>query len=178
MAHFNVYVLVSGATMDIRRRVNYLMEPYHNEFDVEEYEAECCGHCGGIDGPDCEGCDGKFMTTWNPMCKLDWYAIWDSQHVLLNASKYPYNWTDQEDDEDIPEKYDYKKAVAPLETLDLKRLDLPLAIVTPSGEWHEMDGNWWSEDQDSDEWREWKRTAHDIYAKYPGSVLVVLNCHA
>jgi hypothetical protein len=41
MAHFFVYVLVSGSTKDVRQRVFHLMAHYNNEFEVEEYETDC-----------------------------------------------------------------------------------------------------------------------------------------
>lgn len=180
MAHFSVYVLVSDTTMDVRQEVHHLMAPYHNEFEVREYETDCKCDFGkdGFD-PNCEDCGGtgKYLTTWNPMSKFDGYAIWDSAHVLRNASKDPADWEEEETfDEDTPA--DDEAAVAPLSTLDLERLKLPFAIVTPSGEWHEMDGDWWSEDQDSAEWKEWRKTAHDLLTKSPSAILVVLNCHS
>jgi hypothetical protein len=177
MAHFFVYVLVSGSTIDLRRRVHYLMAPYHNEFEVEEYETECEGDCRRDESDrDCGACNGRYLTTWNPMCKFDGYAIWDSAHVLRNASRDPSDWEEEEVfDDDIPD--DDGAAIAPLSSLDTDRLRLPFAIVTPSGEWHEMDGDWWSEDTGCGEWEDWRRIAHDLYSKWPNSIVVVLNCH-
>jgi hypothetical protein len=150
MAHFFVYVLVSGSTKDVRQRVFHLMAPYNNEFEVEEYEADCdCNWPRKAPDPDCEVCGGtgRHFTTWNPMSKFDFYAIWDSAHVLRNASKDPSDWEEEVVyDDDIPD--DERLAIAPLGNLDLDRLKLPFAIVTPPGEWHEMPGDWWSENQD------------------------------
>ena len=87
------------------------------------------------------------------MSKFDGYVIWDSAHVLRNASKDPSDLEAEEVfDDDIPDEV--TTAMAPLGSLDLGRLKLPFAIVTPSGEWHEMEGDWWSKDQDSAEWKE------------------------
>jgi hypothetical protein len=177
MSHFSVYALVSGSTIDIRRRVRYLMEPYHNDFEVEEYQAAGNGACSG-DGhePDCTKCDGTYLTTCNPMSKFDGYSIWDSGHVLRNASKNPSDWEDEETfDDDIPD--DDGAAIAPIESLDLDRLKLPFAIVTPSGEWHEMEGDWWDMATESTDWKAWEKTVRDLFSKYPTAILVVLNCH-
>jgi hypothetical protein len=180
MPHFPVYVLVSDTTMDVRQEVHHLMEAYHNEFEVEEYETDCyCDSGKDAFDPNCEDCrgTGKYLTTWNPMSKFDWYAIWDSAHVLRNASKDPSDWEEEETfDDDIPE--DEETAIAPLSSLDFERLKLPFAIVTPSGEWQEMEGDWWSEDQDSAQWKEWRKTAHDLFTTWPNVTLVVLNCHS
>jgi hypothetical protein len=179
MAHFLTYVLVSGSTKDVRERVRFLMTPYHNEFEVEEYETEC--DCAGQDqtpDPDCEDCGGtgKYFTTFNPMCMFDFYAIWDSQHVLPNASKNPSDWEEEEVyDDHIPD--DDGAAIAPLSSLNIERLKLPYAVVTPSGDWHEMPGDWYSEDRASADWQEWGNTAKEIFEKYANAILVVLNCH-
>jgi hypothetical protein len=161
MAHFLTYVLVSGSTENVRERVRFLMTPYHNEFEVEEYETECdCAGQGQTPDPDCEECGGgtgKYFTTFNPMCKFDGYNIWDSQHVLPNASKDPSDWEEEEVyDDDIPD--DDGAAIAPLSSLNIERLKLPHAVVTPSGDWQEMPGDWYSEDRASADWQQWAKT--------------------
>lgn len=180
MSYYFAYVLAPNGTKDVENRVHSLMAKFHNDFEVERYETECCCDWpGGKFDPDCEECrgTGKYLTTWNPMSKFDSYVIWDSAHVLRNASKNPADWEDEEVfDDDIPD--DIGAAVAPLASLDLERLKLPFAIVDPSGNWHEMDGDWWSKYQDSDEWKEWRSTAQDLFAKWPTANLVVVNCHS
>ena len=64
-----------------------------------------------------------------------------------------------------------------LSNLDIEKLELPRVIVTPSGDWHEMQGDWYSGHRDSADWQEWKSTVKEIYAKWPSAILVVLNCH-
>ena len=181
MSHFSAYVLVSGTTNFVERRVFHLMTPFNNDFEVEEYETECYCNLGSeAPDPDCEECGGTgtHLTTWNPMSNFDGYAIWDSQHVLPNASKNPSDWADEVVvDGDIPDNYDYQAAIAPLSSLDIERLKLPQVIVTPAGGWHEMPGDWYSEDRESADWQEWKSTVKEIYAKWPSAILVVLNCH-
>lgn len=170
MAHFSVYVLVPGSTINVRRRVHHLVAPYHNDFAVEEYETDCYCDLGrnGFD-PDCPNClgTGNYLTTCNPMSKFDGYTIRDSMHALSKASKDP------SDVDDI--RKDDGAAIAPVSSLDLERLKLPFAIVTISGKWHEMDGGWWAKDQ---EWREWRKTVHDLLTRWPHAILVVLNCHS
>lgn len=180
MSYYFAYFLVPCGTEDVENRVHSLMAKFHNDFEVEQYETECdCDLLREVPDPDCEMCGGtgKCLTTWNPMSMFDCYVIWDSAHVLRNASKNPADWEDEEvSDDDIPD--DIEAAVAPLSSLDLERLKLPFAIVDPLGNWHEMDGDWWSENQDSDEWKEWTSIAHDLFAKWPTATLVVVNCHS
>jgi hypothetical protein len=121
---------------------------------------------------------GSVSHNIQPYVKLDEYVIWDSTHVLRNASKDPSDWEDEVvPDDDVPDDGYDEKAIAPLSSLDIDRLKLPFAIVTPSGEWYEMEGNWWSEDKESAEWKEWRSTVKEIYQKYPNAILVVLRCH-
>ncbi|MGO9570624.1 MAG: hypothetical protein ACLP5H_24095 [Desulfomonilaceae bacterium] len=147
------------------------MAPYDNAFEVEEYETECdCIGQGQAPDPNCEDCGGigKHLTTFNPMAKLDGYTIADYQQVLQAAARKPSEWDNNHED---------RAGMAFLSDLDLDKLALPQVIVTPSGEWHEMQGDWYSEDRDSADWQEWKRTVKEIYAKWPSAILVVLNCH-
>lgn len=180
MSYYFTYVLVPCGTKDVEHRVHSLMAKFHNDLQVEQYETECfCDRPGEGFDPDCEECrgTGKYLTTWNPMSMFDCYIIWDSTHVLRNASKNPADWEDEEVfDDDIPD--DIGAAVAPLDSLDLERLKLPFAIVDPFGNWHEMDGDWWSENQDSADWKKWRSIAHDLFAKWPNASLVVVNCHS
>jgi hypothetical protein len=171
MSHFSAYILVSGSTNYVRGRVSHLMAPYDNAFEVEEYETECdcIGH-GQAPDPDCEDCGGtgKHLTTFNPMAKLDGYTIADYQHVLRAAATKPSEWAND---------YEDRTGMALLSNLEFEKLELPHVIVTPSGEWHEMQGDWYSDDRDSADWQEWKSTVKEIYAKWPSAILVVVNCH-
>jgi hypothetical protein len=168
MSHFTAYVLVSGSTCRVIERVGHLMAPYDNDFEVEEYETECdCNWQREGYDPHCEVCGGtgRYITTRNPMPKFEDYFVVDIDHVLRDAEKDSSQLTE-------------KAAIAPLASLDVDKLKLPRVIVTPSGEWHEMDGDWWSEDQDSADWKQLKNTVKEIYQKYPSAILVVLNCHS
>ena len=171
MSNFAAYVLVSGSTGSVHRRVHHLMAPFNNDFEVEEYETECnCIVHGQAPDPDCEDCGGtgKHLTTSNPMSKLDQSTIADYQHVLQTAARKPSEWANDCED---------RTGVAFLSNLNLEKLELPHVIVTPSGDWHEMKGDWYSEDRDSADWQEWESTVKEIYAKWPSAILVVLNCH-
>ena len=172
MSRFTAYVLVSGSTNYVRGRVSYLMAPYDDAFEVEEYETECdcIGHRPAPD-PDCEDCggSGKYLTTFNPMAKLDGYTIADYQHVLQAAATKPSEWAND---------YEDRTGMAFLSNLEIEKLELPHVIVAPAGDWHEMEGDWYSEDRDSADWKQWETTVRGVYQKYPNAILVVLNCHS
>ena len=182
MSYFITYALVSSNTNDVKRSVFQLMEPYDNEYEVEEYETECMCDCGRDEfDPDCEQCAGTgvYRTTWNPMSNFDSYYIWDGEHVLRNASKNPSDWEDEPAiDDNIPDDYDEEEAMAALSDLNIERLELPDVIVTPSGEWHEMPGYWYFDDRESAEWQEWRETVKKILTQWPDAILVVLLCHS
>jgi hypothetical protein len=171
MSYFTAYVLVSGSTGYVTRRVRHLMTPYHNEFEVEEYETECdCNWQREAPNPDCEDCGGtgKYLTTFNPMAKLDGYTVADHEDALKTAAIAPSQWDADHED---------RAAMARLSDLDIDKLKLPEVIVTPSGEWHEMREDLLSENRDSAEWQEWRNIVKEIYRKYPTAFLVVLSCH-
>ena len=86
MSNFAAYVLVSGSTGGVHRRVHHLMAPFNNDFEVEEYETECdCIEQGQAPDPDCENCSGtgKHLTTFNPMSQLDRYTVADCRHETM-----------------------------------------------------------------------------------------------
>src|SRR5208337_5367921 len=171
MSHFSAHVLISGSTKYVRERDSYLMAPYDNAFEVEEYETKCdCVGKGQAPDPDCEECGGtgRLLTTWNPMSKFDGYTVADYEHVLQTAARKPSEWDND---------YEDRTGMAFLSNLDPDKLELPHVIVTPYGEWHEMKGDWYSENRDSADWQQWAKTVKEMYAKWPSAILVVLNCH-
>ena len=113
------------------------------------------------------------------MSNFDSYYIWDGEHVLRNASKNPSDWEDEPAiDDNIPDDYDEEEAMAAVGDLNIERLELPHVIVTPSGDWHEIDGDWYPDDRESAEWQEWRETVKKILTQWPDAILVVLLCHS
>lgn len=115
----------------------------------------------------CEECDGKgFVTsTCNKNAKWDWWEIgggWDS---MLKDS-----WKD--------ESHRYRNGkLAHIDDLDLDRLPIPFAIVTPDGTWHAQgDMTWFGRMSKLDE--EWESKAKAILSENKDCILVVVDCHA
>lgn len=70
-----------------------------------------------------------------------------------------------------PERDD-KIYFAPLNELDVNKLELPDSIVTPDGEWHDQP---WSRETDSTDLEKWRQILKELYNKHTTGILVPLD---
>ncbi len=158
------------------------------------------------DCEECEG-KGTNETQYNPKSKWDWYSIggrWNGGLRGVDPVDNPKNWkvcflcdgTGKRPDMTVkdgcngcqgtgkelkwPSDQEDAGNVLPLGEF-LPRLakdTVPFALLTPEGEWIERgEMGWWacvSNEKNRDSWLEEVRT---VYAKYPDSVLVLVDCH-
>jgi hypothetical protein len=139
---------------------NLLSNPLHDKPD------ENC--------PDCEG-TGLVKTEYNPDSKWDWWVIggrWNGEiRAERRSSKDGFNFEDEFHtlEENVTSVEDY------LSQIEKKNTDVPFAIVTPNGEWHEEGsmGYWGIV---SNENKKWEEEAIDILKEYSNKNFAIVGC--
>lgn len=126
---------------------------------------------------DCEVCDGtrRRMTTWNKVATWDWYRIggrWDGSlfgHEQLEEPEDRKEALDHHYSDAVESK---ERNVAPVKDV----VGLPLAIVTPDGDWHQAGKGVWLSTFKED--REFQFEAGRIFGRYEnGHSAVIVDCH-
>lgn len=150
-----------------------LVSPYYEEYDrlVEQLLP------GFAPDPDCTSCHGtgKYPTTYNPMSKWDWWRV---------GGRWDGKITTSEEIDDGQGGFNFGEAFESMarncckvEEL-LQREEIPFALVTPDGTWHERANmGWWgitTDDKDADVWKE---TVLSLYRQYKDLWAVGCDCH-
>ena len=124
--------------------------------------------------PTCDECKGTgfYKSTYNPDSKWDWYMIggrWDGAPKKLPALACAdgFNFSDECESEE--------RNSCPIEELVDK---YPYAWLLPDGAWAERGKmGWWGLATDEVNAEIWERSCDTIIAKYPGHLVVALDCH-
>jgi len=131
----------------------------------------------GKPDPKCKECKGtgKHKSTYNPKSKWDWYVVggrWDGviQGEARKSNDNGFNFGD--------EHHQVGHNIRPVKTFPepMPDKDIPFAIVTPDGEWHEKGKMGWFANV-SDEDDDWKSRARTILANHKSCVAVGVDCH-
>lgn len=116
--------------------------------------------------PNCQACGGSgtTKTTRNPNGK---WSRWQ-----IGSTKSGFELEGCLDD--VPDDFN----IVPVKLINLEAAPMPVAIVTPDGQWHaagELDwfGTYRIDDPD---W--YDHTARNIMEQYPDATLVVVECHS
>jgi hypothetical protein len=123
--------------------------------------------------PECEDChgSGKYMTTYNPNSKWDWWVIggrWDGVIRSLESI------------DDGIGGFNFGPEYHMLErnTIVLRDIEdvTPYTIITPDGKWHARGEMGWfgmsSHDKD-----DWEDVVKEIYELYSENIAVGVDCH-
>ena len=161
MSRIVVYVLVPQARKDLEAAVHEVLWPYHNEceLELEVTEEHCsCMNEEGIPDPECWDCDGDGVVTssWNPNSQWDWCLIgdWEWDIPLVGCLSCPCD-------------LQLNGGAAPMKNLDVEKLQVPDAVVTPDGEWHE----------DFYHPSHWLNTFKQLLRTHEEATLVGVLCH-
>jgi hypothetical protein len=164
MSKYLVYVLVPETSGSLEESVDYLLWPYHVDslLEIEESEDEDDCECtseGQTADPNCEVCNGTGVEKFyrNPKSRWDSYFLsgeWEGKLLLAECLLRPC-------------KLKLNGGAAPLNNLDVERLEMPRAIVTPDGRWHD-ECNYPSD---------WPTKYKEILRSHEDTILVCVLCH-
>ena len=137
--------------------------------------------------PECDDCNGTGtrQTTRNPLSKWDWWVVggrWAGS-ILGRDDDMPEDLSPFTVGRDLAEKsrrvrndVRNNSRRVPDFPLPIPDEQIPFAIVTPDGEWHEKGSMGWfgcvSGAKD-----DWKDVARSILAAHPGSLAVAVDLH-
>lgn len=122
----------------------------------------------------CEFCEGTGTTTVGVALRYPVYKEWVGQTCIQcqGTGKVPV-WPTQ--------RIDYEHDVLPVARLDPATMELPLAVVTSDGKWHEEATMGWfgmtrpDEPEMGDD--QWRRVISGLFAEHPNATAVVVDCH-
>ena len=127
---------------------------------------------------DCEECDGtgKYMSTYNPKSKWDWYQIggrWDgmiTDETVPCAPDCPAGMAKEHFGPHTAHGQNVRQASALRDDFSC------YAVVTPDYEWHQK-GNmgWWAVSTNEDP--EWPECRKALFAKHGDCLAVLVDCH-
>jgi hypothetical protein len=116
--------------------------------------------------PECDECNrkGKRIVTYNPNGKWDWWVVGEgfSEGILTPAIKEPCGISLMNNE------------MVPVKCLDFDKLEMPFAVVTPDGQWHDEDQRITKEGGEDVSWDAKVRT---VLAQHEDCILVAVNFH-
>lgn len=116
--------------------------------------------------PNCKECrgSGTIRTTANPNGK---WTAWKIGSHLQPGFVLERCLTD------IPDYFD----IVPVKLIDLKEAPMPIAIITPDGQWHAWGEPYWFGTARIDD-LDWENTVRKILDQHKDSTLVVVGCQS
>ncbi|MQL51792.1 hypothetical protein GFC01_05845 [Desulfofundulus thermobenzoicus] len=110
--------------------------------------------------PECQNCGGtgKYITTYNPRAKWDWWVIGGRYDGRVGSGSANPN-------------------IAPVSVL-LEKDVMPFAVVTPNGKWHERGKmGWFGMSFDNKEENDWTEKVRSIFEKHRDCLAVGCDLH-
>lgn len=123
------------------------------------------------------GKNGEVYSTYNPQSKWDWWRIggrWDglvsTDSKRRESKDQGFNFSDEHEQ--------LHNNVVIVSKLPRLKDNVPFALLTPDGKWHEKgDMGWWGMVKDEKKQDAWNQAVWDILDKYPDHLLVGIDCH-